>query len=310
MTRLIRFLIIFLCLYALPAMADTLCLPDDLHTIEKEAFFGDQSLDEVILPESITTIGPLAFANSSVKRIYLPASLVDIAEDAFVQCQQVIGYGENGTVASTFFCNHANLSFEGEPEWSAAYRKFVIDQEFYDLESPIFYHPDPFEAELEPMLYGLYDFDRDEIPELLIHNGDLSMGGRTNRVFTFRDSEIIYIGDAGTRMCVLNYFPNSSYSGLFCCDGNTDYYYTHYFPKNGDQLSWITVMVEIYEYDESDIYNPPTVTITINQLDDDDALFALAKDLKNAERLKQFSYDEILQMGWTAFVDAALPKNN
>ncbi len=65
------------------ALADTLRLPDGLKTIEAEAFMGDTSLDEVMLPEGIESIGEKAFANSSLTRINLPSSLKSLSDNAF-----------------------------------------------------------------------------------------------------------------------------------------------------------------------------------------------------------------------------------
>ncbi len=75
-------LIICLCLCQ-SALAGVLTLPVGLKKIESEAFAGDQSLDEVILPEGVATIGAKAFAGSSLRKINLPASLTAIADDAF-----------------------------------------------------------------------------------------------------------------------------------------------------------------------------------------------------------------------------------
>ena len=63
--------------------ADTLDLPASLTVIEEEAFYGDQSLDKVVLPEGIRRIEKLAFASSSLREINLPDSLSNIADDAF-----------------------------------------------------------------------------------------------------------------------------------------------------------------------------------------------------------------------------------
>lgn len=68
----------------LPALADrTLSLPAALTIIEEEAFCGDTSIGEIILPEGMTEIHSRAFADSSLSKIYLPASLTSIADDAF-----------------------------------------------------------------------------------------------------------------------------------------------------------------------------------------------------------------------------------
>ena len=82
--RLSACLILMLSLSVLcAAQADVLTLPAGLKTIEEEAFYGDTSLSEVVLPEGLTTIGSKAFANSRVKWIYIPASVTSIADDAF-----------------------------------------------------------------------------------------------------------------------------------------------------------------------------------------------------------------------------------
>ena len=60
-----------------------LTLPAALEVIEEEAFYGDESLEEVVLPYGATTIGPRAFADSGVKNIYIPDTVTEIAEDAF-----------------------------------------------------------------------------------------------------------------------------------------------------------------------------------------------------------------------------------
>ena len=73
-----------------------LALPASLTVIGEEAFSGDTSLFEVVLPDTVTRIESKAFAGSSVKRINLPESLVYIAEDAFEGCslERVSAHGE------------------------------------------------------------------------------------------------------------------------------------------------------------------------------------------------------------------------
>lgn len=51
--------------------------------IEPEAFYGDTSLDELVLPNGIKRIEGLAFSTSSLNAINLPASLEYIADNAF-----------------------------------------------------------------------------------------------------------------------------------------------------------------------------------------------------------------------------------
>ena len=65
------------------ASAEKLVIPADVKIIDVEAFYGDTSLDEVVLPDGVVEIGERAFAESGLTMINLPESLVKIADDAF-----------------------------------------------------------------------------------------------------------------------------------------------------------------------------------------------------------------------------------
>lgn len=51
--------------------SDVLRLPDATRIIGEEAFMGDTSLDQVVLPEGVTEIQARAFAGSSLQSITL-----------------------------------------------------------------------------------------------------------------------------------------------------------------------------------------------------------------------------------------------
>ena len=92
------------------AFADTITIPQSTHFIEDEAFMNDTSIIEVILPDTLQTIGSRAFAYSSLQFINLPNSINFIAEDAFDGCH-VIGWGSKDSYACSFFQRKNNLSF-------------------------------------------------------------------------------------------------------------------------------------------------------------------------------------------------------
>ncbi len=79
------------------ALADTLTLPAGLTRIEEEAFYGDESLDEVELSEGLKYIGPRAFGESSLESINLPSTLEEISDDAIDKGVKVSA--EEGTKA-------------------------------------------------------------------------------------------------------------------------------------------------------------------------------------------------------------------
>ena len=78
------------------AFADRMMIPDSITAIEKEAFCGDDSLDEVVLPEGIKSIGERAFEDSGLRKINLPS----IADNALpISRSQVSVAAEEGSYA-------------------------------------------------------------------------------------------------------------------------------------------------------------------------------------------------------------------
>ena len=64
----------------------SLILPEAVKIIEEEAFYGDMSIEKVVVPEGATEIGSKAFADSSLREIDLPDTLTTIANDSFEGC--------------------------------------------------------------------------------------------------------------------------------------------------------------------------------------------------------------------------------
>ncbi len=92
------FLLMAAVLQAGKAQAGTLTIPAGTTVIEEEAFYGDPSLDQVILPEGLQRIESRAFAGSSVTLLNLPSTLEYIAEDAFDDCEnglEIVGVEGN-----------------------------------------------------------------------------------------------------------------------------------------------------------------------------------------------------------------------
>ena len=79
------FVLCFLCLSASGAET-SLTLPSGTVVIQKKAFYGDTSIENVVLPQHVRLVEPLAFAYSGLKTINLPLKLNSIAADAFEGC--------------------------------------------------------------------------------------------------------------------------------------------------------------------------------------------------------------------------------
>lgn len=122
--QMVRFIFVtLLCLLlAAPALAAVLVLPEGTKVIGEEAFFGDTSLDEVVLPDGIEQIGDRAFAESSLNRINLPESLKEIAESALDHGKEIEVTALKGSYAY---------------EW--AVREGFIDESQIPAETPAFY---------------------------------------------------------------------------------------------------------------------------------------------------------------------------
>ena len=86
-------------LIASTALAGELKLPEGLTVIEEESFMGDTSLESVVLPEGLETIGPRAFAESSLIEINIPAGVTSLGVNAFDGCTNLrtIYYGGTRT---------------------------------------------------------------------------------------------------------------------------------------------------------------------------------------------------------------------
>ena len=88
LTALVLTVMMFLCSFDAQAVSGIL-LPKQITAIETEAFAGVAS-DVIIVPDSCTTIEPGAFSNcENLRYIRLPAD-VEIPDDAFTGCPNVV----------------------------------------------------------------------------------------------------------------------------------------------------------------------------------------------------------------------------
>ncbi|MGH7940920.1 MAG: leucine-rich repeat domain-containing protein [Limisphaerales bacterium] len=58
-------------------------------TIANSAFGGDSGLSGIIIPDSVTNIGNLAFASSGLTNVTIPGSVIGIGYEAFVSCESL-----------------------------------------------------------------------------------------------------------------------------------------------------------------------------------------------------------------------------
>ncbi len=83
----------------------TFVTPDSLRIIENEAF-RDIDAKVVRITDDVTSIGNLAFADSSLQQIIIPASVTEIADNAFDGCGEFVVFCYEGSYAQEWVMSH------------------------------------------------------------------------------------------------------------------------------------------------------------------------------------------------------------
>ena len=98
------------------AYADVMTFPADTKEIGREAFRGDSSLTEAVLPEGIDKIGEKAFLESGLRKINLPKSISFIGDDALGTDKSITVIAEEGTYAYQWASENGFLSDNSLPQ--------------------------------------------------------------------------------------------------------------------------------------------------------------------------------------------------
>ena len=64
---------------------------DIVFEVSSSAFFGNGRISEVILPDSVTSIGNYAFYSSSLEKMTIPCGVTSIGECVFANCKSLSG---------------------------------------------------------------------------------------------------------------------------------------------------------------------------------------------------------------------------
>lgn len=160
--KVIRSVISFLlCLTMITsASAGTIILPKNLKVVGDEAFFGDTSLTEVIVPGSVEQIGDQAFAESGLNEITLPDSLESIGSNALgdgdVQVNANPGSAafdwavENGFIDGSEFTPHLkNIYIQITRSETSNFHQLFIEASCDHFVYPDRYNPDDLKKNLK-----------------------------------------------------------------------------------------------------------------------------------------------------------------
>ena len=103
------FAVFLICLSSFSVSAEAgFRLPADLTVIEDEAFLG-VPLNQLNLPEGLSSIGSKAFAYTGLKRVYIPSSVQHIEPDAFEGCDHLEPFVNAGSYAESW-CEENNVA--------------------------------------------------------------------------------------------------------------------------------------------------------------------------------------------------------
>ena len=174
--------------------------------------------------------------------------------------------------------------------WAPAYEQYILNGEYLTSAEPSFY-----KEGADSIRFGLYDLDKDGFPELVAYNGCPNMAGACNYLFTFKNGQLSYIGDAGYRGSVLQYYPTGNYSGLFCSDGNNGLIITSYYTMEDGKIAQEDVMEQ--DYNSSPIGGDPQIRSLTDKTDLYDMLQTEAP-----VTLQMFTPAEIRSLGWKELI--------
>ena len=89
-------------------------LPNDINSIEEEAFLNDIGLTAVYIPDGCASIGARAFAGcSNLSYIRIPADVTTIGENAFEGCDSLTIVGDEESAAADY-AEENDISFIAE----------------------------------------------------------------------------------------------------------------------------------------------------------------------------------------------------
>ncbi len=142
--------------------ADRVKLPASLLSIEKETFYGDTSVKEVVVPYGTQYIMARAFAYSGVEKIYIPDTVTFIAGNAFDGVDDVVICAPEGSYAAAFAEEYDYLL----EDTGATYRTDVIPEIWNAYEELSNGDPLAFnQVDWDSLLFTTEEFSSHELPE-------------------------------------------------------------------------------------------------------------------------------------------------
>lgn len=118
-------------------------VPEGVTRLEDRAFANCKSLEEIELPDSVTSIGPRCFSKSSLKSIVIPDSVTEIGDAAFWECRlekitiPAVKFGGNNAF---YGCNKISKVYFAKSVKCLDMRQFMDEDAFCDDNRKPFRH--------------------------------------------------------------------------------------------------------------------------------------------------------------------------
>ena len=245
---------------------------------EKYRQFADVEtlfLTDYVSPDS-------AFLNS-------PSYIALSFDEAVALLQKAItSVGNNYSSQTKSDYDYIENNYEGD--WKRAYWEFISEKQYNN------YIDDIAEEGSYGPGYAIWDFEGDNIPELIMTNGPVSEAEATNHIFSFQNGKILYLGNAGFRHGLFLRMSDQDFRGLFWQNGNMGYYPAYYYFLENGQLKSEYVYLEETKWNSDE---PSTSSITVQTNDED--LYQACREAR--DRLVMYMMEEISSIGgWDAFL--------
>ena len=198
--------------------------------------------------------------------------------------------------------------------WSNIYRDFILDQQYLYQNTGVSINGSgsDYNVELEEysdyeiVYFMLYDFDRDNTPELIAYSGYTAFSTPYMYVYTVKDNQMVYLDRLG--LGELCYNPSSNYTGVFYSGGRQGYYATYYtYYQDGEFIKKDVAGDSVI--DQKDWDKGFNTTISDQELYDaylectePGPSAAAAFNRQGKYEIPHYNYSEINSMGWEAFL--------
>ncbi len=189
-----------------------LTIPDGITHIADSTFFYNTSIQKIILPQSLTSIGNRAFYSSSISEITLPKSLTSIGDEAFFNCWGIESFAVPakvnkigwGALSSCVFGDN----FKMESNHFVLYDGFIYNKDMTHLISSY----DSNMQEEITLPYTLTHIGNDAfcacpnlkkitIPEGVTYIGDWAFNSKSSITSISLPSSLNYIGEGAFANC-------------------------------------------------------------------------------------------------------------